>query len=530
MEKDDFRLVDLLLDQSLGLVLVSDCNPHVPVSGAHAIEIAHPSEWLQPGTVMLTTGSLYGHEAKSGKAAQALRGLVRELVSAGVAALGYGLGVVTDEVPRALVDEANRHHFAVFTVPREVAFMTVIDRVAEQTRSVESHSLRRAFQMQDQLLDALGAADPEQELISRLAAILRCSVLLYNELGDVVASSGKAPSHLMRSQLRGRSGHLRFSVGKWTVTADPIEPGGEPHWLVVASTRHEVPDALARSILEVSVRLLNAIERSRYRAAVENRARQAAFVRELVAGEIIDQFSAEGHLESLRFGHRPQLRVFAMSPSDGYDAGRWVTRAATALDALEADALDLARLMRLPVMFAQLAEQLIGVLAADVPAVNGWIANQPEGAVCGFSEPFQDVRTGPERLRNAQRALRAAQTRNLRHTKFEDVGIADWLLTGQHRETTVAKATEQLAVLGQHDGYLDFIRTFFSHDLDVVATAKALNVHPNTVRHRVKRVESMFGESLRSPTLITAIHLSLEVLALEDDLSATGEPRARRAP
>ncbi|MDT0382741.1 hypothetical protein RM572_28745, partial [Streptomyces sp. DSM 42041] len=57
VQKDDFRLVDLLLDQSLGLALVSDCNPHVPLSGAHAIEIAHPSEWLQPGTVMLTTGS-----------------------------------------------------------------------------------------------------------------------------------------------------------------------------------------------------------------------------------------------------------------------------------------------------------------------------------------------------------------------------------------------------------------------------------------------------------------------------------------
>lgn len=515
MLKDDFRLIDLLLDQSLGLALVSDCDPHVPVTGAHTIEIAHPSDWLQPGTVMLTTGLLYGEPDKRGKSARAFRALVRELVSAGVAALGYGLGVVTDDVPRALVDEANRQHFAVFTVPREVSFMTVIDRVVEQTHSGEPHSLRRVLQMQDHLLDALGATEPEQELISRLSAILRCSVLLYNELGDVVASSGKAPSHLMRSQLRGRSGHLRFSVGKWSVTADSIEPGGEPHWLVVASTRHEIPDALARSTLEVAVRLLNAIERSRYRAAVQNRARQAAFVRELVAGEIVDQFGAEGHLESLRFGHRPRLRVFAMSPTADYDAGRWATRAPTVLDALEQDALDLARLMRLPVMFAQLDDQLIGVLAADVPAVHGWITNQPEGTVCGLSEPFQDVRTGPERFRNAQRAMRAAQTRNLRHTKFEDVGIADWLLTGHHREATVAKATDQLAVLGRHSGYLEFVRTFFANDLDVAATAKALNVHPNTVRHKVKRVEAMFGESLRSPALITAIHLSLEVLALD---------------
>lgn len=156
MLKDDFRLIDLLLDQSLGLALVSDCDPHVPVTGAHTIEIAHPSDWLQPGTVMLTTGLLYGEPDKRGKSARAFRALVRELVSAGVAALGYGLGVVTDDVPRALVDEANRQHFAVFTVPREVSFMTVIDRVVEQTHSGEPHSLRRVLQMQDHLLDALG--------------------------------------------------------------------------------------------------------------------------------------------------------------------------------------------------------------------------------------------------------------------------------------------------------------------------------------------------------------------------------------
>ncbi|WP_066906533.1 PucR family transcriptional regulator [Millisia brevis] len=525
MQTDNFRLVDLLLDPTLGLELVSDCSPHMPLAGAHSIEIAHPSDWLQPGTVMLTTGSLFSDAEIAKNPAQALRGLVRELVSAGVAALGYGVGIVTEEVPRPLIDEANRHHFAVFSVPREVPFMAVIDRVVEQTHSGESHVLWRTLAMQERLLDALGAADPEQELTARLATILRCSVLLYNDLGNVVASSGRAPSHLMKSQLKGRSGHLRFRVGKWSVTADSIHPGGEPHWLVVASTRHEVPDALARATLEISVRMLNAIERSRYRAAVENRARQAAFVRELVTGEIVDQFGAEGHLESLRFGHRPRLRVFVLSSAADYDNGRWATRAATVLDAVEDDAVDLARLLRLPVMFAQLDGRLVGVVPADMPALSGWIANLSDGVTCGFSEPFRDLRTGAERLRKAQRALRVAQTRGMRHTEFENVDIADWLLTGHDRTTTAAKAAEQLAVLGEDSGYVEFLRVFFANDLDVGATAESLAVHPNTVRHRIKRIESMFGESLRSPALITAIHLSLEVLELEDGRRRQSTPQ-----
>ncbi len=178
--------------------------------------------------------------------------------------------------------------------------------------------------MQDQLLDALGAADPEQELISRLAAILRCcSVLLYNELGDVVASSGKAPSHLMRVPTTWTQ---RLIYGSASVSGR-LQPTRlspeENHWLVVASTRHQVPRR-SGPIDSPGLRppAFNAIERSRYRAALENCARQAAHsVRELVAGEIIDQFSAEVDILSRSgSGTGPQLRVFAMSPP------RWLRR------------------------------------------------------------------------------------------------------------------------------------------------------------------------------------------------------------
>ncbi|GAB3131750.1 PucR family transcriptional regulator [Tsukamurella serpentis] len=524
-QEDELRLVDLLLDPQLRLELVSDCDPHLVVRGAHAIELIQPARWLQPGTVMLTTGAVFA--AESANPAQRFRELVRELVAAGVAGLGYGIGVATEDVPRALVDEASRHHFAVFTVPADVPFMTVIDKVVEQTRTPESMSLRRALQIQDQLLDALSAVAPEQELVSRLAGILRSSVLLYNEVGELVASAGRAPANLIRSQLRGASDHRRFSVGKWHMIANAIEPGGEPHWLVVGSTRHELPDALARTTVEVAVRLLNAIERSRYRAAIENRSRQAAFVHALAAGELIDQFSAETHLEALRFGHRPQLRLMVMHAGDDYDGGRWRRRAASVLDAVEDDVADLARLTRAPVMFARIDDELVGLIPTDVPAATSWALNLPETVVCGFSERFRDVHTGPAHLRNARRALRTARTRGRRWVEFESVDLADWLLTGHDRATTAAKAHDQLAPIADDPDLMALLRTYFDQRFNVATTAEQLGVHPNTVRYRLKRLEEQFGDSLRSPSLITALHLSLEVLALE---AARPADSAARAP
>ncbi|MFD0452250.1 PucR family transcriptional regulator ligand-binding domain-containing protein [Rhodococcus aetherivorans] len=96
MLPDRFRLVDLLLEPDLGLRLATDADPNVGITGAHPIEIENPTRWLRPGSMMLTTGSRFpGHEHPQ----QAYRELIRELVGSGIAALGYGVGVITDDVP-----------------------------------------------------------------------------------------------------------------------------------------------------------------------------------------------------------------------------------------------------------------------------------------------------------------------------------------------------------------------------------------------------------------------------------------------
>ncbi|WP_258008705.1 helix-turn-helix domain-containing protein, partial [Rhodococcus sp. ENV425] len=76
------------------------------------------------------------------------------------------------------------------------------------------------------------------------------------------------------------------------------------------------------------------------------------------------------------------------------------------------------------------------------------------------------------------------------------------------------RATAVLApLLDGHDDLVDFLVLHLARDLDVGRTARELNLHPNTVRHRVKRVEDLLGRSLRSPRDVTDVHLALEVLA-----------------
>lgn len=516
VQTDHFRLLDLLLEQDLGLTLESDGDLNVQVDSAHPIEIESPAQWLEPKTLMLTTGTRF---AASKNAGQDQRELIRELIAAGVSALGYGVGVVTESIPRALVDEANRHHFAVIAVPRNVRFMDVVARVSVATKTPDSMLLRRTLQMQSHLLEAMASSAPEAVLVGRLAELLRSSVVLYSEVGDVVASAGEAPLHLIRAQLRGRSGRSRFRVGRWMVSAHSISPGGQNCWFAVASKRHELPDPLAIPAVEVTLRLLNTIERSRYRATAENRSVRAALVRSLASGTIPDLEWVLDRLEMLRFGRHADLRLVSLAAPTTYDGGKWSLRSDTVLDAVEQDVVDLAHDSRLPLLLAQFENELIGVVPARSSSINTWLHNLKGQLTCGFSAPFAELESGPERVREAQCARRAATRAGEPAMTFEDVGVGDWLLAGRAHAATVRKASARIAPLIQDNrDLLDFLRDYFDNDLDVTATAKQCALHPNTVRYRLKRIEEILGVSLRAPAVVTDIYLSLDALGRDRQL------------
>ena len=49
---------------------------------------------------------------------------------------------------------------------------------------------------------------------------------------------------------------------------------------------------------------------------------------------------------------------------------------------------------------------------------------------------------------------------------------------------------------------------YFDHDLDVVRTAQALHLHPNSLRYRLARVEKLLGRSLKQPSTIAGLYIA----------------------
>lgn len=198
MVEDRFwlRLSDVLAEPSLRLRPIVGTEDDPVVRGAHPVEAPDPTRWLEPGWLMLTTGTGLA-DGPDPTARQ--RRLVGELQDFGAAALGFATGVVWEEVPEPLLEEAASRGFPVFGVPAEVPFLHVVDYVNRRTLAADLYRLKSVVGIQNDLLEALTARAPEKALIHRLAALLHGAVVLYGQDGGIIASEGGGPTRLIEA-------------------------------------------------------------------------------------------------------------------------------------------------------------------------------------------------------------------------------------------------------------------------------------------------------------------------------------------
>lgn len=75
----------------------------------------------------------------------------------------------------------------------------------------------------------------------------------------------------------------------------------------------------------------------------------------------------------------------------------------------------------------------------------------------------------------------------------------------------VARYLEPLGAMGRHGAEVEAtLRVWLDHGMRIEDTAKALHVHPNTLRHRLRRFEEATGASLRSANEVMELWWALE--------------------
>jgi purine catabolism regulator len=463
-------LADLLAHEELALELHTGSEKAASrrVAGAHSIELEQPSSWLGPDWVMLTAGTrLRG-------SVDAQRALVAELDEAGVSALGFGVELAFKRVPHALLEEADRRGFPVFTVPLRTPFREIVTAINRSLLSSELRSYQRLSSMQIYLVDALRDPEPRGVVVARLAELLDCSVLLLAADGHPELATGDAPAAAIWATIGARPIALHeVDAEGWHVVAAPVlgRDDAPRQWLVAAARPGSTLHPLAKPATQAAAPVLAATDRLELTDSPHVLAARAA-----------------------EFGV-----VFT-------GAGRVLVVRGAPVEAVEAA---LERLGALRLVSVREGTVTAFVQAADDELrahVEALLDDHP-GSAAGLGRRVDGVEGAPESWRDATLALRSA--RGSRLLAFEDFDLALLLLSEAPPGRVQPKVDEWTALLRARPMLWEAVMAYFDADLDVVRTAKALHLHPNSLRYRLSRVEKLLGRSLKQPATIAELYIAL---------------------
>jgi purine catabolism regulator len=151
------------------------------VSWLHVSELADPTQFLEGGEFLLTTGLGVGEMATTQRA------YVRRLAKHGLAGLGFGIGFGFPAVPAPIVEEGNKLSFPVVSVPYEVPFVAITKAAVTRIANDQLQQLTRALEVHERLADTVLEGRGLQALLAIVCNHLSCSLALVDESGRVVA-------------------------------------------------------------------------------------------------------------------------------------------------------------------------------------------------------------------------------------------------------------------------------------------------------------------------------------------------------
>ncbi len=519
------KLADVLeLDvlQSAGLrVIVGADRLDVPVRWVHSGEIADIAKFLSGGEVLLT--------AATGLSAPDVdrRGYVRDLASAGAAALIVELGRAFTELPADMADEAEQRGLVIAVLEDEVPFAGVTRLVHTAILNEQHQAQERATEIGDDFSRLVLEGAHVPEMLDLLARRLGNPVVLEDGMRRVVAygAGDQQVAPLLRGWHRhSRRGHHGHMVGVqaadseppcvWTSVALRGEIWGRLHVLEVGSPIDSVARlALGRAASNIALYLL--AERDAYlsetaeRSLVNDAARRSNF-----SGE---EFLARATGLGIDFGEDLVMVTFSQLTPDARSDNE------DALKALEQSVREQFRLLKWPSVVGRLSGQVVAVATAEPP---GGLRTQISVMSANLSEQGLRHRLGISRAAKASQ-LRRAYTEA--QTAF-DLGPAMSTESVHHYDdlvlhrvlTPLASAGPQLAnfvesELGDLIAYdeehgtnlLNTLDAFLQSNGNKAATADALYLQRRSVYYRLTRIEELLDRSLEPADHRMRLYLAL---------------------
>jgi purine catabolism regulator len=512
----------LLARPGFGLrVLAGREHLHREISWAHVVELDNPVPWLEGGELLLTTG--LGLPADE----DAQRSYVRRLVAAGVAAVGFGVGLSYETVPPALVDEAHDRGLVLFEIPRPMPFLAITKEVAARLAAEQYETVQQAVDAQRRLTRAaLDRATPG--VLATLTSIVPAWALALDASGRVLSvqpSDARRFADAVRAEVaRQPAGGRRFAISVVregsTVTIQSLGTGERPRGYLAVG-QPATPSAFDRLVIGHAASLVSLELDKSTSIRVSERQLRADLLRTILASGLGEAETARS-LAAFGFGHRRPVTVLLLHPPA---TGSGV---AEIVEIVEKTLVDLSRPFLLTVgeTDGDVPKGDVVVLLEADPDEDGPTAAEQvcerlqtvlPGVRAGLGDavPAHRARTS---LTQATYAVRAGGEGLVR---FRGIRTYAMLLGGHTRDGLEVIADALLGPLLDHDrtrrgDLVHSLRVFLAHNAQWETAATELGVHRHTLRHRIAKVEELTGRSLTSAQDRTEFWLALQARDLAD--------------
>lgn len=487
--------------------------PRTPITAVHVSELPDPTQYLEGGELLLTTG------LSAVLSVAWFRGYFARLQEAGVVGVALGLGPRFAEPPAPFLAAAASVELPVFVVPAPTPFLTISRRYWELSAVAGRRQVTDALAGHRALVDAAADANPEVAVVRRLAAAV-------GGWAAHLAPDGRL-LHVHPASARGKVRQLHDEVARLSVAG-----------LHGAAT---LP-------IDGHVVLLHPLA---LRSAVAAGGPVAGYV---AVGATAPPSSEQRHLVlagvallGAQLNHRRQLRAAALAartPVLQLLLGGHPDTARSVADVVAPELLDGALVPAVITGSAEATAEVTRSLAADEPCVLAW-ADHRVGRLL-----FTDQTDVHQLLRATVEVAAGAGVRVAAvlgaPTEFASLTAAFPVLERRAAEvgpgTVVTPTTSGRSLLAQveptmaaawaHDllapviGYhradlVPALVAYLRHSSAWEPAARELTLHRHTLRHRVRRAEELLGVDLADVDAAAEVWLALRFLGLAADGGTT---------
>ncbi len=454
---------DIVAIPSLDLSAVAGVNglPN-DVRWLHASELADPTPWMSGGELLLTTGLAVGSSAKSQKA------YLRLLHEHDVAALGFGLGFGHDDVPDAIVTEADRLGFPVLAVPYELPFIAISKAVFSHLANEQLEIVTQALEVHERLAQAIVHDRGLQALLAVLCNHLGCSLALVDAAGRVLAER-----------------HARKRLSFEGALELPVVADDEMATLMAARDGADFGE-YDRLVLHHGQTAL-AFELSKRHAVSAAELRLAGDLLEDLEHERLDDREAARRMAA--FGLEPAREYAALLavPTNGLTGERLRLSVARELDRRAVRYLSTARREKASFLVEAASEETVLALAQRI------VEGEP-GARVSVGRPARGRALGRSLL-EARAALDAS---TLAVASYHDLGSLE-LLLNLPDAALEAFVDRVLGPASDNAWLIESLTALLDSGCRWSEAAERLGVHRHTLRYRMERLREQTGRHPDEP-------------------------------